>query len=226
MENETVATATTPTPALSTQSSAAPASPAAVPPGEEWRKMSSEAFAQRIAEAKASGEKSFLKATGFTSLEDAKTALAESKALKEAQMTAQQKLEAKLAEVAPKADRADALSGIVGEYASQEFAALPKPLQDFIAATAGDDPAARLKAITAARASGMLAPAPAVVPPAPPTTPATTMAPPGPAALPPPPPGTLSPRQQWDKLRSEGKSMSASSFYAANKSAIDAEISK
>jgi hypothetical protein len=135
--------------------SAAPAAPALPPPGEEYKSMTPEAFRARLADAEAAGEKRLLKALGVEKLEDVKGAFAKLKDIENANLTATERMKKQLEELTPKAARADALLPIVEMHAKLEFDRLPPALQKYVQSIAGDDPAARLRAINAARESGV-----------------------------------------------------------------------
>ena len=223
MENEV-----TP-PATPANGSPAPVNPVAAPPspapGEEWRQMSNEAFSARLKEEREAGTKALLKQLGVEKAADIKAALDKARELGQAQMTEAQKLQARLAELEPKASQVDDYAGVLATYATQEFNALPEPAQKYIEATTGDNALARLKAITAARESGLLAALTAktsAVPAEPPRAPnpATTIAPPGPST--PKPAGTLNPYEQWEALKAAGKEILAAKFYTENHRAIAA----
>jgi hypothetical protein len=169
MSDPTVITAAVPTitvdPSTAKPPAPAPASPQTGKAGEkpEW-------LDGRLAEATASGQAKALKALGFESAEDAKTALAELAAIREAKKTDAQKaadLETSLK--ATKAEK-DAAMAALGEYAKGQLAALTEVQRNAVAAVAGDDPAKQLSTIKALTPTWASAAAPAATAAAPAAT--------------------------------------------------------
>lgn len=73
-------------------------------------------------------------------------------------------LEAELAEARPLAQKAKAALGALTAHATTQLGALPKEWQEYVRETAGEDPIAQLKSITALQAKGLLKPAAAALP--------------------------------------------------------------
>lgn len=115
--------------------------------------------------------KSWLKQLGVETDDDAKAAFAELKKRRESELSDQEKLRAQVAELQATAARAKTLESAIASRADAELAALTEAQRSAVTALAGDDPAARLNAITALRPT-WAAPAPAA--PAPIAAPATT----------------------------------------------------
>lgn len=216
------------TPPAGTSPAPAPAQAAAPAPlAQDQAKLveNAEAFNARLEAAKAAGERSLLKTLGVSSQDEIKAQMLELRQLKESQMSEQERIKKQLDELTPRAKRAEELEVVLGLYAEQQFAELPKEMQGFIAKVAGDDPAARLRAIATARAEGLLKPsapaAPAAAPEAPRApNPATTMAPPGPAPV--SSAAGPTPYEQWAKLKEEGKNVLAARYRMMNEKAIEA----
>lgn len=202
------------------QPAASPATPAA---GEEWKSMTTEQFTARLAKEREQGTRALLKEFGFEKADDAKAFFSTAKAKADAEKTELQKATERATALEAQAKRAEELGAVVSTFAEQEFKALHEALQKFIVVQAGDDPMARLRAITAARESGLLAaqqPAPAATPEPRPANPATTVAQPGPAT--PKPVGTLTPYEQWQALKEANRGALAATFFVQNRAAIEA----
>lgn len=205
------------TPPDSTASAPVQAKPT---PGEEWRSMSPEAFKARLAEERAAGERATLKKLGVDKTEDAKARIEQAVKLEQERMSEQEKLQARISDLEPRAKAAEAYRLELEEQAKAAFESLPPSLQNMIAATAGDDHLARAKAIRAAQASGVLSafstPSPVEAPKVP--SPATTVAPGGPS-----PTVMASEKTAYDKwvdLKAKSPVLAAQ-FYSRNARAIE-----
>jgi hypothetical protein len=207
--------ATSPTPP-----SAQPSAPAT---GEEYKAMTPDAFATRLRSERDAGVKAMLSSLGIETPEALKSALTKAREVEQAQMTEAQRVQAKLAELEPKAKGYDEARTVLAETVSADLAALPANVRAFIESTTPDDPVARRRALNAARANGLMPtganPAAPATPAAPPN-PATTIAPAGPTT--PKPAGTLTTYEQWNDLKQRGQSARAAQFYSANRKAIEA----
>lgn len=139
--------------------------------------------------------------------------------------TKAEKAEAELSVLKSQAQTYEALAKT---YADEQFNALPEPVQKFIAATAGENLDARLKAIKLAKESGLINAKEAAAASAQvksdekPAKPATTSNATNPKA--PPPSSSPSPRQQWEQLKATNPRLAAQ-FYAANARLIDSDWS-
>lgn len=135
----------TPAPPAAPSTTAQPAgTPAAPERDPNW-------INDRIARAKKSAETGLLRELGVESLEDAKTAISELTAKRNAEKTASQK--ATEYETALKAERARiaSLTEAVTAHASAQLATLTDEQRAAVTAIAGEDPAAQLKTLEALR---------------------------------------------------------------------------
>lgn len=85
-------------------------------------------------------------------------AAAELKALKEAQMTEQQKLAARIAELEPKAGKVERYESVIGALLESELATVPEKMRDIVPQTLA--PEDRLDWLRQAKAKGLFAPEP------------------------------------------------------------------
>lgn len=191
-----------------------------------FQKMSAKQFNQRLAEAEEAGAKKLLKELGINKA-DRKSALEEIREGRMALTKKEKEIMAAKAEaeaLKPKAAKTDELENELKLYADEMFANLPESLQKYIAETVADSPAARLKAMRAARTAGLApnfkdaskgeeAPKPA--------NPSTTVAQPGPAT--PKPVGTLNHYETWKELQRQGRGAQAANYYMMYAKAIDKE---
>jgi len=218
----------------STPATATPA-PAAPKGDDDFSRMSSKQFKQRLEEARESGARQLLKELGVEK-GDRKEAI---KQIKDKQLMLT-KREAEVAEakaqaaaLQPVADEASALKSELKAYADEQFAALPEALQKFIAATSTEDPGSRLKAMRAAREAGLV-PTSAAAPVTPAATPAatetkapnpsTTMADSGPPT--PKPAGSLDHFEKWKGLVDSGQTIMAALYHQQFGRAIEASRPK
>lgn len=156
-----------------------PASPAPVPPSAapvadpaEVR-MTSAQLKARLDETRAAA----LRELGFATADEAKAAAAAAKAAAEASKTAEQRAAEALAEKGRLAAEHEATLAIVREHAGRQLGALTDEQKAAVAAIAGDDPRAQLKAIDALRPTWGAQPPPAPIATAP-TAAASTAPPP------------------------------------------------
>lgn len=210
------------TPAPTSAPTPAVTPPAASPPpaGEEWRNMSADAFKGRLDEAGSAREKQLMKEFGFKTPAELKTALDEGKKLRDAQLTEQQRLQAQVEELSPRAKRALDLEAAVVALLDTEEKAIPADKQALLGlAPPADQPEARLKWIAMAKAQGLFAGAAAAAttttPAARPPAPATTMAPPGPAA--PAAPGSVNHQAVYDGMKAKGQAIAAAAYRAQHR---------
>lgn len=194
---------------------------------EEEFKLTREQFNARLAETREAARRQALKDAGFEDAKSAKAVRERLAALEAEKLTEAEKQAARIAELEKAAGKATAYEAALAEHVELEFNALPKELQDFVSATTGDDPAARLKAINAAKKSGVLgrfaAPAAPVVEQRP-ANPATTAPAPGPK----PADVTSAPThyEKWKSLVDAGKTVLAAQYHANHARAIDASRPK
>lgn len=184
-----------PPPAPAAPTAATSTAPTAPAPGEEFKAMTPEQFAARLAKERGLGVAEWIKGAGFSKAEEAAATLKAARDQAEAQKTELQKLTERAASLEPRAKAADTYEAELKKYAEQEFKALPDEAQKFVTAQAGDDALARLRAITGMRESGILAKLTAPAAPADPAKPAAANTraggtPPAPA----PPTGQKHPR--------------------------------
>lgn len=146
--------------------------PAAAKPGEEeepaW-------LPKRLEQAQRAAQTALLKELGIDSSDAAKAQLAELKELKQAQLSDQEKMEQRLAELEPAAARTQALEESLAGYAERELSALTEAQQTAVKGLAGDDPAKVLSTIESLRPTwAQAAPETPSKPEEPPPAPATT----------------------------------------------------
>jgi hypothetical protein len=160
-ENAAGAAGTTPPVGGTTTNVTAPA-PSAPAAGEEFKGMSLEQFNSRMKAEREAGAKEaaggVLKFLGIEKLEDAKARIAKAADLEKAALSETEKRDLQIKELSAKALRADELDALVVAHAKVQFDGIKsEAMKKFVVAQAGDDPAARLKAITAATESGLFA---------------------------------------------------------------------
>lgn len=178
------ATVTTATPPPATTGAATPP-PAATATGAPVG-ITSDQLRDRLAEERTKAEAKFLKDLGFEKADDLKALVKNAKAADDANKSEAEKLRARVGELEPAAKRVADLEAVVKARAESELASISEAQRAAVAAIAGEDPAAQLRAITALRPTWATstaahgATAPAAAPP-----PATT-APPNAAPTPAP----------------------------------------
>lgn len=97
-----------------------------------------------------------LKELGFEKLEDAKVATKAAREAEEAKKTELEKVNGKLAELSPRAKRAEVLEGTLKRYLETEEKAVPKEKRDLLdLAPSADQPEARLEWILNAKTKGL-----------------------------------------------------------------------
>ena len=169
-----------------------------------------EALAQRLDAARKTAEREQLRALGVDSLDAVKAALDELTKLREASKTAEQRQADELAALRAKAAQADTYAAVLAARAAAELGSLPEAARAQIVASAGQDPAAQLRAIETARAvAAALAP--------PPETPRDT-APAPVAPTPPKSPPVSDLKAQYDALVASGRNYEARMFRLTNPS--------
>jgi hypothetical protein len=160
-----------------------------------------------------------LKDLGYEKPEDLKSALKSLKDLQDAGKTEKEKLEARLKELEPKANRHDAVTTMLNGLVETQFNKLPEAVRKAIDAKANGDADKRLEAISLLEASGLLnpaVPAPAV-PPGPSPVPPPASVTPSPA---PPPSGAPSKFQEWELMKARHP-IAGDIFYQQNTTEIE-----
>jgi hypothetical protein len=182
--------------------------------------MSSDAFNDRVAQAKRAEREALLKELGVSSPDEVKAALAAKKAVDDAKKTEADKNAELNAQLAAERAKTASLEGAVKARADYELGQLDDAKKAAVTAIAGTDAAAQLRAIEALRptwAQQPTPPAPAGKPPlAAPVS--TTGAPPGPAANA-TPVEPVNYAKVYDELKVKNP-MLASSFYSAHAAQI------
>jgi hypothetical protein len=203
-----------------------PAPAPAAAPSENQQKLlaNEEMFNKRLAEAGEAAQRKLLKELGIDDPKAAKKALDDAKKLQQEKLSAEERLQARIAELEPLAKEAETSRQYIERLAKKEFDALPKAAQDFVAKMAGDDWTKRADAIASAHETGMIAALTAIAPSAAPAqsrpaNPATTGAAPGPT--PPAPTGASSELQQYTEMKSRGQTRLAAQFYERNATVIE-----
>lgn len=169
---------------------------------------------ERLEQARRAAVADVLKGLGVDKPEALKAQLDKLKALEESQLSDAEKVAKRIADLEPRAKRADQLEGAVKVYADREFGSLNEQQRDAVTAIAGDDPANILKTIESLRPTWFqqtTAPA-AVAAPA-----STSAAPPPPAAA-----GGVSEtdhKSRFEQLKKENP-FAASRYFQANKAAL------
>ncbi|MFO0610789.1 MAG: hypothetical protein U0324_46940 [Polyangiales bacterium] len=104
--------------------------------------------------------KSALKELGFEKLDDAKAAVKAQREAEESKKSELERATGKVAELAPRAKRAEALEGTIKRYLDAEEKSVPKEKRELLdLAPAADSPEARLEWILSAKAKGLFGPA-------------------------------------------------------------------
>lgn len=167
----------TPSPAPAVQpatAAQAPAQQAPAAPALAFQGMTLEQFNERLAQAEAAGSKKALAQLGAESIDAAKAALDADKKRRDAELSAQQKLDAQTQQLATASARATALEASVKGYLDAEEKAIPEDKRALLElAPPATDPSARLQWIANAKAKGLFA---ATTAPAAASTPANTKA--------------------------------------------------
>lgn len=91
--------------------------------------------------------KKILSELGVEKFDDAKSALAELKKIRDAEKTEAERLRAQVAELTERAKRSDYLDSVVSIRAKAELAGLSDTQREAVLAVAGEDSAAQLKAV-------------------------------------------------------------------------------
>lgn len=200
---------------------AAPA--ATLPPDLQALVSSPDAFKARLAEERSTAERALYKALGVKGADDIKTALGELKTLRDAQLSEQERANKAIAELTPKAQRAEALEQSLRSYLANEEAAIPDDKRGLLdLAPSADSPEARLSWIAAAKAKGLFSAAAAPVAAIAeqrPAKPATTMAPSGPNVT---TTAAKTPYQQYQDILASGNRILAAQFRQQHAKAIEA----
>ena len=103
--------------------------------------------------------KAALKELGFEKLDDAKAAVKAQRDAEEAKKSELERATGKVAELGPKAKRAEALEGTIKRYLETEEKAVPKEKRDLLdLAPSADSPEARLEWILNAKGKGLFGP--------------------------------------------------------------------
>lgn len=191
---------------------------AVVPPAVDAAevRLTSAQLKDRLDETRRSAETAALKGLGFETREQADAFVKSAKALQDAQLTEAQRQAKALEELAPKAQRADALAARLKTYSDREFAGLPETIQKAIDKSANGDPEKRLEVIDLFRESGLLGAS--ITTPQPAPAPANAGAGQG---APPKPTTAQTPFDQWQSLMTAGKTVQADIFYQTNAPAIE-----
>lgn len=138
----------------------------------------------RLEQAKSSAKKAVLSELGFDDTGSLKEALDELKSFREASLTEKERLESRLSELTPAAERAAALENTVKSYAERELASLSQAQREAVDKLSGGDPSKVLGAIEVLKPTWVVAAPPAepapVVDAEPAKKPETTSAPKGP----------------------------------------------
>lgn len=144
-------------PAAAPQEPAAP--PAAQPPGEEpgWLKP-------RLEQAQRAAQADLLKSLGAEKPEDLAAKLKRLDELETASLTEQERIQKQLADLTPRAQRAESLEATVKQYATRELAGLTEAQQNAVKVLAGEDPSRVLTAIEQLKPTWVATPAPAAPP--------------------------------------------------------------
>jgi len=125
-----------------TPAAAPPAAPAVPEVDPVWLKA-------RLERERASGVKDALKASGFASVEDAKTAADAAKATADANKTATERAAELKAQLDAKTSEAAALGVAANEWAGRMMGGLTEAQRTAVKAIAGDDPSLQMKTISA-----------------------------------------------------------------------------
>jgi hypothetical protein len=155
--------------------------------------LTSDKLKERLDGASASGQKALLKEFGFDTVDAAKAALKELSDLKTASLTEKEKLEKQIADLTPKAQRADTLAELFTLQVTKDFSALPEAVQKAIDKTAEGDAEQRYVLMETFRESGLLSQAPVVPKPGGPASVTPAAAPPAVA--------TPSKFTEWEAMR-------------------------
>lgn len=106
---------------------------------------------KRLEQASRSAANAVLSSLGFENEEAAKAALAELKTLRESQMSEQERIQARLAELEPAATKAATLEQTVKTFAERAVASLTESQRDAVQRLTGGEPSKVLDAIEALR---------------------------------------------------------------------------
>lgn len=161
--------------------------------------MTSAQLKERLTESSAAATRALLKEAGFEKLDDLKAALKSLDDLKTEKLSDREKLEKRIKELEPLAQRAQTVDGMLRGLVENQFNELPEGVRKAIDSTANGDPDKRLELMGLFRASGLLnqqtAPAAPAPPPAPPAPASVT---PAPA---PQPSGAPTKFQEWEAMK-------------------------
>jgi hypothetical protein len=211
------------------QGQPAPALPTAAPPAATSQpepkpkavvEIPSDEFKRRLDETRTKAENdakaALLKSLGVTDEGALKTAVEQYRKLEDEKRSDLEKRDARIKDLEPKAQRADALEQVVKRQVDVGLAGLSEAQREGVKRLAGDDPLRQLEAIEVFR--NALPPAP-LAPPALPIPPAAnTAAPPAP-----PPAGTSTPHVDhlatYQALQ-KSNPMRAAHYYLTNNAAI------
>lgn len=125
---------------------------------EDQKKLvdNQEAFKTRLAEAGDAATRKLYKDLGVKDGEEAKARLAELQKLKDAQLSDQERVAKQIAELTPKAARADGLEATVRKYLEIEEGLVPASKKELLElAPPASSPEARLEWIAQAKAKGL-----------------------------------------------------------------------
>lgn len=116
-------------------------------PAETKSQGEPEWLPKRLEQAKSSAQSELLKTLGFASAEDVKAQLEELAKFKESQLTEQERVAKRLAELEPQAQRTVQLEETLGQYAARELSTLTESQSEAVKEIAGEDPSLVLRTI-------------------------------------------------------------------------------
>ena len=175
----------------------------------------------RLNQAKDSAINGLLSELGVKDSATLKANLARLSELETASLTEQERVAKRLADLEPKAQKAERLEAVFKSVVEAEFSTLTESQQAAIDARANGDPEKRWELMQLAKAFAGAAPSQPPTAPATPATPNPATTRPDGAQKPPARSEALTPRQQYEAMRNTDP-MRATIFYQLNRQAIDA----
>lgn len=191
-----------------------PAAPPAAPQTPKASDLPDEALAARLERERKSAEAKLLGSLGVTNADEIKARLKELDDLKTAQLSEAERTQKTIADLTPKAQRAEVLEQRLAAIVEEQFAALPESQRNAIDSVASGNAEKRLELMQVMRAAGLV---PIAQPPAAPKPP-----PPANTAPPVNAPSPAGSETAWDKYAAITNPTTRSLFYRTHTAEIEA----